>query len=95
MNTLLQLVNSKQHDGSFFNYPANMKIVSHKKAYKPFSKSVENIKRKQVEKEFSEKVTLIKINLEKEKQFNFQDELKQIPDQHKLKDMKNGIHQKI
>ena len=31
----------------------------------------------------------------KEKQFNFQDELlKQIPDQHKLKEIENGIHQK-
>ena len=70
---------------------------SHKEAYKPFSKSVENIKRKQVEKEFSGKgdVNKNKAGTKKEKQFNFQDELlKQIPDQHKLKDIENGIHQK-
>ena len=70
---------------------------SHKEAYKPFSKSVENIKRKQVEKEFSGKgdVNKNKAGTKKEKQFNFQDELfKQIPDQHKLKEIENGIHQK-
>ncbi len=68
---------------------------SHKEAYKSFSKSVENIKRKQVEKEFSGKADVNKNKSSKKKEFNFQDELmKQIPDQHKLKDIENGIHQK-
>ena len=68
---------------------------SHKEAYKSFSKSVENIKRKQVEKEYSGKGDVNKNKASKKKEFNFQDELmKQIPDQHKLKDLENGIHQK-
>ena len=70
---------------------------SHKEAYKSFSKSIENIKRKQVEKEFSGKgdVNKNKSGNKKEPKFNFQDELmKQLPDQHKLKDIENGIHKK-
>lgn len=70
---------------------------SHKEAYKTFSKSIENIKRKQVEKEYSGKGDVNKNK--KEKKFNFQDELmknlpdelkKQIPDKPK-KDMEEGI----
>ena len=46
---------------------------SHKDAYKIFSKSIENIKRKQVEKEFSGKGDVNKNK--KEKKFDFQGEL--------------------
>jgi hypothetical protein len=46
---------------------------SHKDAYKSFSKSIENIKRKQVEKEFSGKGDVNKNK--KEKKFDFQKEL--------------------
>ena len=53
---------------------------SHQEAYKAFSKSIENIKRKQVEKEFSGKADVNK-NKKKEKKFDFQDELmKNLPD---------------
>ena len=71
---------------------------SHKEAYKSFSKSVENIKRKQVEKEFSGKgdVNKSKAGGKKEPKFNFQDELmKQLPDQHKLKDIENQKNEKV
>jgi hypothetical protein len=52
----------------------------HKEAYRPFCKSIENIKRKQVEKEFSGKGGT------KKKEFNFQKELKQaLPDQYEPK----------
>ena len=65
----------------------------HKEAYKSFSKSVENIKRKQVEKEFSGKGDVNK-NKGKEKKpdFNFETELlklKQLPDQYEGKQMKS------
>ncbi len=52
---------------------------SHQEAYKAFSKSIENIKRKQVEKEFSGKGDVNKNK--KEKKFDFQGELmKNLPD---------------
>ncbi len=57
----------------------------HKEAYKAFSKSVENIKRKQVEKEFSGKgdVNKNKGGKNKKPEFDFQKELlKQLPDQY-------------
>jgi len=50
----------------------------HKEAYRPFCKSIENIKRKQVEKEFSGKGS------SKKKEFDFAKELeKALPDQFK------------
>ena len=50
----------------------------HKEAYRPFCKSIENIKRKQVEKEFSGKG-----ESKKKKEFNFQKELeKNLPNQY-------------
>ena len=52
---------------------------THQAAYKDFSKSIENIKRKQVEKEFSGKGDVSK--KKKEKAFDFQGELmKNLPD---------------
>lgn len=60
---------------------------SHQDAYKSFSKSIENIKRKQVEKEYSGKGDVNKNK--KEKKFDFQAELmKNLPDEFKnqLKD---------
>ena len=71
--------------------------ISHKEAYKAFSKSIENIKRKQVEKEYSGKGDVNKNK--KEKKFDFQKELmnnlpeelkKQIPDKSKL-DVEEGV----
>jgi len=70
---------------------------SHQEAYKAFSKSIENIKRKQVEKEYSGKGDVNKNK--KEKKFDFQAELmknlpdelkKQISDKPKL-DIEEGI----
>jgi hypothetical protein len=70
---------------------------SHKGAYKDFSKSIENIKRKQVEKEYSGKGDVNKNK--KGKKFDFQAELmknlpdelkKQIPDKPKP-DIEKGI----
>lgn len=70
---------------------------SHKDAYKAFSKSIENIKRKQVEKEYSGKGDVNKNK--KEKKFDFQKELmnnlpeelkKQIPDKPK-EDVEEGV----
>ena len=70
---------------------------SHKDAYKAFSKSIENIKRKQVEKEYSGKGDVNKNK--KEKKFDFQKELmnnlpeelkKQIPDKPKV-DVEEGV----
>ena len=58
---------------------------SHIEAYKSFSKSIENIKRKQVEKEFPGKadVNKNKGGNKKEKSFDFQAELlKQLPDKY-------------
>ena len=55
---------------------------SHQEAYKAFSKSIENIKRKQVEKEYSGKGDVNKNK--KEKKFDFQDELmKNLPEELK------------
>ena len=52
---------------------------THQAAYKDFSKSIENIKRKQVEKEFSGKGDVSK--KKKDKPFDFQKELmKNLPD---------------
>ncbi|MAD57180.1 MAG: hypothetical protein CMK44_01225 [Porticoccus sp.] len=70
---------------------------SHQEAYKDFSKSIENIKRKQVEKEYSGKGDVNKNK--KGKKFDFQAELmknlpdelkKQIPDKPKP-DVEEGI----
>ena len=70
---------------------------SHREAYKAFSKSIENIKRKQVEKEYSGKGDVNKNK--KEKKFDFQSELmKNLPDELKKqisdkpkKDIEEGI----
>ena len=60
---------------------------SHQAAYKDFSKSIENIKRKQVEKEFSGKGDVNK--KKKEKPFDFQAELvKNLPDHLKPEQLK-------
>lgn len=57
----------------------------HKEAYKPFCKSIENIKRKQVEKEFPGKADVNKGKKE-EKKFNFEQELlKNLPQQYNSK----------
>jgi len=65
----------------------------HREAYKPFSKSIENIKRKQVEKEFSGKGDVNKNKgggKGKKPEFDFQKELlKQLPDQYEGKQMKS------
>lgn len=70
---------------------------SHQEAYKDFSKSIENIKRKQVEKEYSGKGDVNKNK--KGKKFDFQDELmknlpeelrKQIPTKPKV-DVEEGV----
>jgi hypothetical protein len=65
----------------------------HKEAYKAFSKSIENIKRKQVEKEFSGKADVSKNKPGKKDpkpEFDFQKELlKQLPDQYEGKGMKD------
>ena len=61
---------------------------SHQEGYKSFSKSIENIKRKQVEKEFSGKGDVNKNK--KEKKFDFQQELiKNLPD-HLKPDIEKG-----
>jgi len=53
--------------------------ADHKEAYRPFCKSIELIKRKQVEKEFSGKGEVKK----KKKEFDFAEELKKVlPDQY-------------
>ena len=60
-----------QLSGKYDDYP------DHKSAYRPFCKSIENIKKKQVEKEFSGKGGSNK------KEFNFAEELKKnLPDQY-------------
>jgi len=60
-----------QLSGKYDEYP------DHIAAYRPFCKSIENIKRKQVEKEFSGKG-----EVKKKKEFDFQKELeKALPDQ--------------
>jgi len=74
---------------------------SHQEAYKAFSKSIENIKRKQVEKEYSGKGDVNKNK--KEKKFDFQAELmknlpdelkKQVPDKPKG-DVETGVTNKM
>jgi hypothetical protein len=58
----------------------------HKEAYKPFCKSIENIKRKQVEKEFPGKADVNKGKKEEKKNFNFQGELlRNLPQQYNSK----------
>lgn len=55
----------------------------HKEAYKPFCKSIENIKRKQVEKEFPGKADVNKGKKEGKKNYNFEQELlKNLPQQY-------------
>jgi hypothetical protein len=55
---------------------------THQEAYKEFSKSIENIKRKQVEKEYSGKGDISK--KKKDKPFDFQAELmKNLPEQYR------------
>ena len=67
-----------QLSGKYDEYP------DHKTAYRHFCKSIENIKRKQVEKEFSGKG-----EVKKKKEFNFADELKKnLPDQFESKQTK-------
>jgi len=68
---------------------------THQEAYKTFSKSIENIKRKQVEKEYSGKGDVNK-NKKKKKEFDFQAELiKNLPDHLKptqpITDPEKGI----
>ena len=61
----------------------------HVEAYRPFCKSIENIKRKQVEKEFSGKG-----ESKKKKEFNFAKELKKnLPDQYESKQLQSGSSQ--
>lgn len=66
---------------------------SHKEAYKAFCKSIENIKRKQVEKEFPGKADVNKGKKDKKKDYDFQTELmKNLPQQYKLEtDEKNKM----
>jgi len=65
---------------------------THQAAYKDFSKSIENIKRKQVEKEFSGKGDVSK--KKKEKPFDFQEELmKNLPDHLKPEKEKGDVEQ--
>jgi len=62
-----------QLSGKYDEYP------DHATAYRPFCKSIENIKRKQVEKEFSGKG-----EVKKKKEFDFAKELKNnLPEQYK------------
>ena len=61
----------------------------HIEAYRPFCKSIENIKRKQVEKEFSGKG-----ESKKKKEFNFAKELKKnLPDQYEGKQLQSASGQ--
>jgi hypothetical protein len=63
---------------------------SHKEAYRPFCKSIENIKRKQVEKEFSGKG-----EVKKKKEFDFKKELSQaLPDKYE-KNMNTQIEDRL
>ena len=64
---------------------------SHKAAYRPFCKSIENIKRKQVEKEFSGKG-----EVKKKKEFDFEKELeKELKKNQKMKQLTNGTEQLV
>ena len=63
---------------------------SHREAYRPFCKSIENIKRKQVEKEFSGKG-----EVKKKKEFDFKKELSSVlPDKYE-KNMNTQIEDKL
>ena len=63
---------------------------SHKEAYRPFCKSIENIKRKQVEKEFSGKG-----EVKKKKEFDFKKELSSVlPDKYE-KNMNTQIEDRL
>ena len=63
---------------------------SHKEAYRPFCKSIENIKRKQVEKEFSGKG-----EVKKKKEFDFKKELSSVlPDKYE-KNMNTQIDDRL
>lgn len=68
---------------------------SHKEAYKAFCKSIENIKRKQVEKEFPGKADVSKGKKDKKdkKEYDFQAQLmKNLPQQYKTEtDEKNKV----
>jgi hypothetical protein len=60
---------------------------THKEAYKPFCKSIENIKRKQVEKEFPGKADVSKGKKDNKEKFNFEAELlKNLPSKFGGKD---------
>ena len=61
---------------------------SHQEAYKDFSKSIENIKRKQVEKEYSGKG-----EVKKKKEFNLQKELAAMIPQEHLGNLGNYVQQ--
>ena len=64
---------------------------SHIAAYRPFCKSIENIKRKQVEKEFSGKG-----EVKKKKEFDFEKELeKELKKNEKMKKLTNGTEQLV
>ena len=64
---------------------------SHKAAYRPFCKSIENIKRKQVEKEFSGKG-----EVKKKKEFDFEKELeKELKKNEKMKQLTKGTEQLV
>ena len=67
---------------------------SHEKAYKTFSKSIETIKRKQVEKEFSGKGDVNKNKGGKKKpEYDFQKELLQtLPQEAKTKEMNDKLN---
>ena len=63
---------------------------SHRAAYRPFCKSIENIKRKQVEKEFSGKG-----EVKKKKEFDFKKELSAVlPDKYE-KNMNTNIEDRL
>ena len=63
---------------------------SHREAYRPFCKSIENIKRKQVEKEFSGKG-----EVKKKKEFDFKKELSSVlPDKYE-KNMNTQIEDRL
>ena len=64
---------------------------SHKAAYRPFCKSIENIKRKQVEKEFSGKG-----EVKKKKEFDFEKELeKELKKNEKMKQLTSKAEQLV
>ena len=68
-----------QLSGKYEDYP------DHSSAYRNFCKSIENIKRKQVEKEFSGKG-----EVKKKKEFNFKKELeKVVPERYAIEGSKN------